>query len=134
MMLYFLLWLHFLFFLILVIFSTYILHSHFRLSHCRNVIEICNTHKTCIYHHINMYWNFDQKRECQKASNPVIPFYDVFKKDINIHVHDIAASPMYENDCTIESYLKRTSCIVKNSLVEQWIGLSNSLQGLCERH
>ena len=76
-----------------------------------------------------MYWNFDQKRECQKASNPVIPFYDVFKKDINIPVHHIGASPMYENDCTIESYLKRTPCVVKNSLVEQWIGLSNSVKG-----
>ena len=117
-MLYFLLWLHFLFFLILVIFSTYILHSHFRLSYCRNVIEICNTHKTCIYHHINMYWNFDLKREYPKASNPAIPFYDVFKKDINIPVHDTAAWPMYESDCTIECYFKRTLCVVKTLLLK----------------
>ena len=76
-----------------------------------------------------MYWNFDLKREYPKASNPAIPFYDVFKKDINIPVHHIGASPMYDNDCTIESYLKRTPCVVKNSLVEQWIGLSNSVKG-----
>ena len=32
------------------------------------------------------------------------------------------------------SFFKRTPCVVKNTLVEQWIGLTNSVEGWCERH